>query len=62
MRSEERTPEEYCCEDMRKHLFHRRKRFCSHIAACAKSRAENREKNRDEKGHKDCEKHVRKVM
>lgn len=64
MRSEERIPEEYCCEDMRKHLFQRRagNTVCSHIAACAKSRAENREKNRDEKGHKDCEIHVRKVM
>lgn len=64
MRSEERIHEEVCCKEMRKHLFQRRKEkiVCSHTAACAKNRAENRKKNRDEKGHKDCEIHVRKVM
>lgn len=36
--------------------------MCSHTAACAKNRAENRKETRDEKGHKDCEIHVRKVM
>lgn len=64
MRSEERIPEEVFCKEMRKHLFQRRTGniVCSHTAACAKSRAENRKETRDEKGHKDCEIHVRKVM
>lgn len=56
--------EEICYKEMRKHLFQRRtgKIVCSHTAACAKNRAENRKKNRDEKGHKDSEIALRKVM
>lgn len=65
MRSEERINEELLrtCK-MRKPLFQRRTGniVCSHTAAFAKNGAENRKKNRDEKGHKDCEIHVRKVM
>ena len=63
MRSEERIHEELCCKEMRKHVFQSRtgKIVCSHTAACAKNKTENRKKNRDE-GHKDWETHVRKVL
>lgn len=59
-----KNSEEVCCKEMREHLSQRRTGniVYSHTAACAKNRAENRGKNRDEKGHKDYEIHVRKVM
>lgn len=64
MRSEERVPKEVCCKEMRKHIFQSRTGniICSHTAACGNNRAENRKETRDEKGHKDCEINVRKVM